>query len=108
MLEEIKGNIQRSLDVNPNFDASNIGKDNTIEDKIFGYALKLQQHFKIDLSNLYDKLKTFNIEYLSKYDNDGLVSYDASTNTGKISLEVLKNDANNDYNIDSNNNLIIY
>ena len=46
-------------------------------------------------------MKTLKLEPLSVYSNDGLVSYDALENVGRISPKVLKNDDENKYNIDN-------
>lgn len=101
MVDDIKRNLEVSFNQNPNFKAENLGRDNTVEDKIFSYAIKITSQFTIDLNNFYEKMKTFELKPLSIYANKGVISYDAKENTGYINKKVLTNDDNNDYNIDN-------
>ena len=98
---DVKQRLAESFRVNPSFNENNIGKDNTVEDKIVSYVLKLQEVFNFSLDNFYEKLKTLKLEPLSIYSNNGFVSYDAKENTGKISLTAIKNDEENKYNVDN-------
>ena len=86
---------------NPIFNENNIDKEGTVEYKIFNFVLKLQKFFNFNMDNFYQRLETIKLEPLSIYSNSGFVSYDAKENTGKISLQVLKNDEENKYNIDN-------
>ena len=53
------------------------------------------------IASFYEKVKTLKLEPLSVYSNNGYVTYDAMENTGNISIEVLKNDEENKYNVDN-------
>ncbi len=101
MVEDIKKNLLESFDINPNFDSKNIGRDNSVEDKIFSYAIKMTSQFKVDLKNFYERMKTFKLKPLSVYANKGFVSYDPVENIGYISKYVLTKDDNNEYNVDN-------
>lgn len=100
-VDDIKRNLAVSFNQNPNFEAENLGRDNSVEDKIFSYAIKMTSQFTIDLNNFYEKMKTFQLKPLSKYANKGEISYDVKENIGFISEKVLISDENNDYNIDN-------
>lgn len=101
MVDDIKRNLEVSFNQNPNFKAENLGRDNTVEDKIFSYAIKITSQFTIDLNNFYEKMKTFELRPLSIYANKGFVSYDPKENIGYINKYVLTSDDNNDYNVDN-------
>lgn len=100
-VDDIKRNLAVSFNQNPNFKAENLGRDNSVEDKIFSYATKMTSQFIIDLNNFCEKMKTFQLKPLSKYSNKGLISYDVKENIGYINKSVLTSDENNDYNIDN-------
>lgn len=100
-INNVKQRLIESFKVNSFFNEKNIDIDNTVEDKIFAFVLKFQEIFNFNLDNFYEKLKTLKIERLSVYSNNGLVSYDADENIGKISLIALENDEENKYNIDN-------
>lgn len=100
MVKEIKSNLVASFNSNSNFDANNIGKDNTVEDKIYGYLLKISKYFNLDFSNFYERLKTFQIKPLSVLVNKGFDAYDAKENIAYINPYVLNKDQNNEFNID--------
>ena len=100
-INDVKQRLIESFKTNPIFNENNIGIDNTPEDKIFGFILKFQEIFNFNLDNLYEKLKTLKLEPLSVYSNNGVVSYDAVENTGRLSLIALKNDEENKYNVDN-------
>lgn len=100
MVKEIKSNLVASFNSNSNFDANNIGKDNTVEDKIYGYLLKISKYFNLDFSNFYERLKTFQIKPLSVLVNKGFDDYDAKENIAYINPYVLNKDPNNEFNID--------
>ena len=100
-INNVKQRLIESFKVNSFFNERNIDIDNTVEDKIFAFVLKFQEIFNFNLDNFYEKLKTLKIERLSVYSNNGLVSYDADENIGKISLIALENDEENKYNIDN-------
>ena len=86
-IRKIEDNLASSFDVNDIFDANNIGKDNTVEDKIVNFSMKLSSLIDgIDLNNFYEKIKTLKLEPLSKYSNKGFVDYDPLTNTGFINI----------------------
>ena len=77
-IKKIEENLTRSFDANSMFDSSNIGNDNTVEDKIVLFAMKLSELVdEFDLSNFYKKLETLQLQPLSKYSNKGFVEYDA-------------------------------
>ena len=101
MVDDIKRNLEVSFNQNPSFKAENLSRDNTVEDKIFSYAIKMTSQFTLDLNNFYEKMKTFELRPLSIYANKGLVSYDVKENIGYINKDALINDENNDYNIDN-------
>ena len=75
MVDDIKRNLEVSFNQNPSFKAENLSRDNTVEDKIFSYAIKMTSQFTLDLNNFYEKMKTFELRPLSIYANKGLVSY---------------------------------
>lgn len=100
-VNDVEQRLIECFQVNPIFDYNNIGKDNTPEDKIVSFVIKFRDIFNFNLDNFYNKLRTLKLEPLSVYSNSGVVAYDAVENTGKISLEVLKNDEENKYNIDN-------
>lgn len=100
-INDVKQRLIESFKANPIFNENNIGIDNTPEDKVFGFILKFEEIFNFNLDNLYEKLKILKLEPLSVYSNNGVVSYDAAENTGKISLAALKNDEENKYNVDN-------
>ena len=100
-INDVKQRLIESFKTNPIFNENNIGIDNTPEDKIFGFILKFQEIFNFNLDNLYEKLKTLKLEPLSVYSNNGVVSYDAVENTGRLSLIALQNDEENKYNVDN-------
>ena len=100
-INDVKQRLIESFKANPIFNENNIGVDNTPEDKVFGFVLKFQEIFNFNLDNLYEKLKTLKLEPLSVYSNNGVVSYDATENVGKISLTALKSDEENKYNVDN-------
>lgn len=100
MINEIKSNLVASFNSNSDFDANNIGKDNTVEDKIFGYLIKMSSIFKIDFSNFYNQMKTFKLKPLSVFENKGFDDYDPKENIGYINPYVLNKDPNNEFNID--------
>lgn len=100
-INDVKQRLIESFKANPIFNENNIGIDNTPEDKIFGFILKFQEIFNFSLDNLYEKLKTLKLEPLSVYSNNGVVSFDAVENTGRLSLIALKNDEENKYNVDN-------
>ena len=100
-INDVKQRLIESFKANPIFNENNIGIDNTPEDKVFGFILKFEEIFNFNLDNLYEELKTLKLEPLSVYSNNGVVSYDAVENTGKISLIALKNDEENKYNVDN-------
>lgn len=100
-IKDVESKLINSFRDNLIFNENNINKEGTVEYKFLSYVLKLQKYLKVDLSNFYEKLKTLKLEPLSVYSNDGLVSYDALENVGRISPKVLKNDDENKYNIDN-------
>lgn len=100
-INDVKQRLIESFKANPIFNENNIGRDNTVEDKVFAFILKFQEIFNFNLDNLYEKLKTLKLEPLSVYSNNGFVSYDVADNAGKISLVALNNDEENKYNIDN-------
>ena len=100
-INDVKQRLIESFKANPIFNENNIGIDNTPEDKVFGFIIKFQEIFNFNLDNLYEKLKTLKLEPLSVYSNNGVVSYDANENVGRISLIALKNDEENKYNVDN-------
>ena len=100
-VNDVEQRLIECFQVNPIFDYNNIGKDNTPEDKIVSFVIKFRDIFNFNLDNFYNKLKTANIKPLSKYANSGNVTFDSIENIGMISLEVLKNDEENKYNIDN-------
>lgn len=100
-IKDVEQRLSESFRVNPLFNENNIGKDNTVEDKIVSFVLKLEEVINFNLDNFYRKLETLKLEPLSIYSNSGVVSYDAIENTGKISLVALKNDEENKTNVDN-------
>ena len=100
-IKDVESKLINSFRDNLIFNENNINKEGTVEYKFLSYVLKLQKYLNVDLSNFYEKLKTLKLEPLSVYSNDGLVSYDALENVGRISPKVLKNDDENKYNIDN-------
>lgn len=100
-INDVKQRLIESFKANPIFNENNIGRDNTVEDKVFAFILKFQEIFNFNLDNFYEKLKTLKLEPLSVYSNNGFVSYDVADNAGKISLVALNNDEENKYNIDN-------
>lgn len=101
MIEDIEKNLAVSFSENPIFDENNIGKDNTFEDKTVTFIVKLNKYFNIQFNNLYEKLRSFNFKPLSIYSNKGFVDYDPLENIGYISLTSLKDDPEDDFNIDN-------
>ena len=100
-IKDVEQRLKESFRVNPAFNDNNIRIDNTVEDKIFSFVLKLEEYFNFNLDSFYEKLKTLKLEPLSIYSNSGVVSYDASDNIGKISISVLNQDEENKYNVDN-------
>ena len=100
-IKDVEQRLAACFKTNPMFSENNIGKDNTVEDKIVNFVLKLEEVFDFNLDNFYTKLETLKLEPLSIYSNNGVVSYDAKENTGKISLSILKNNEENKYNVDN-------
>ena len=101
-IKKIEENLTRSFDANSMFDSSNIGNDNTVEDKIVLFAMKLSELVdEFDLSNFYKKLETLQLQPLSKYSNKGFVEYDAINNVGYISTIPLEKDEENNFNVDN-------
>ena len=100
-INDVKQRLIESFKANPIFNENNIGRDNTVEDKVFAFILKFQEIFNFNLDNFYEKLKTLKLEPLSVYSNNGFVSYDVADNAGKISLVAINNDEENKYNIDN-------
>ena len=100
-VNDIRKNLEVSFSSNPEFNAVNIGKDNTVEDKIFAYLIKISTAFKVNLDNFYERMKTFSLKPLSVYANDGFISYDPVSNIGSINPVVLEKDDNNEFNIDN-------
>ena len=100
-VKDVEVRLAECFKANPIFNENNIGKDNTVEDKTVGFVLKLKEVLNVSLDSFYERLKTFKLETLSSYSNKGLVTYDSLENTGKISLEALNDDDENNYNIDN-------
>ena len=101
-IKRIEEDLTRSFNVNEMFDSSNIGKDNTVEDKIVSFSMKLSELIKgVDLSNFYKKLETLRLEPLSRYSDKGFVDYDAINNIGYISTMPLEHDDENNFNVDN-------
>lgn len=100
-IKKIEERLKESFSVNPIFDPNNVGKDNSVEDKIVSYVMKLSETVNINIDGFYERMKSLKMEPLSMYANNGLVSYDSASNTGFISANVLKNDEENKYNVDN-------
>ena len=101
-IKRIEEELTRSFNANKMFDSSNIGKDNTVEDKIVSFSMRLSELIEgVDLSNFYKKLETLKLEPLSKYSDKGFVDYDAISNTGYISTTPLEHDDENNFNVDN-------
>lgn len=100
-IKKIEDRLKDSFNANPIFNPDNIGKDNSVEDKIVSYVMKLNEVVNFNMDNFYERMKTLKLEPLSIYANNGLVSYDSASNTGFISANVLKNDEENKYNVDN-------
>ena len=100
-IKKIEERLKDSFGANPIFDPNNVGKDNSVEDKIVSYVMKLSETVNINMDGFYERMKSLKLEPLSIYSNNGLVSYDSASNTGFISVNVLKNDEENKYNVDN-------
>ena len=68
-IKKIEERLKESFSANPIFDPNNVGKDNSVEDKIVSYVMKLSETVNINMDSFYERMKSLKLEPLSIYAN---------------------------------------
>ena len=106
-INDVERRLSEAFRVNPMLDETKIKEENTFEYNVESFILKITTgpykgiFNSINLDNFYKRLETFKLENLSRYANDGIVTYDTTENVGKINTYQIANDESQALNINN-------
>ena len=108
-LNSVEERLEEIFQMNPIFKPERLKEENTFEYNVESFILKITtgryaEIFKENkdlLDNLYVRLETFKLENLSRYSNEGFVSYDSVNNVGKINTYALASDDSQSLNVNN-------
>ena len=108
-LNEIESKLKEVFQKNSLFDEDKLKEENTFEYNVESFVLKVTtgpyaEIFKANpnlVDNLCSRLETFELENLSRYSNNGYVTYEPAENVGKINTYAIANDDSQSLNINN-------